>query len=184
MNGELGKAAFQFKVWMPDWFKERFGGRYIDANGKTREGSWTTVFNGGLSELRKQIKSKGFKNTFLTNEENKSLEAKNILSNIKGLMAVAFFWALAHQDDDDDKKRKTALDAQNALSQILFIFDPNTLKWTVTRPVAALGTVEKMINVVEDIKNHEAKKAGKDIMKLVPANKVLKIKETVEDLTK
>jgi len=184
MNGELGKAAFQFKVWMPDWFKERFGGRYIDANGKTREGSWTTVFNGGLSELRKQIKSKGFKNTFLTNEENKSLEAKNILSNIKGLMMVAFFWALAHQDSDDDKKRKTALDAQNALSQMLFIFDPNTLKWTVTRPVAALGTVEKMINVVEDIKNHEAKKAGKDIMKLVPANKVLKIKETVEDLTK
>jgi len=189
MNGELGKAAFQFKVWMPDWFKERFGGRYIDANGKTREGSWTTVFNGGLSELKKQIKenggyAKGVKNTFFTNEENKSLEAKNILSNIKGLMAVAFFWALAHQDDDDDKKRKTALDAQNALSQMLFIFDPNTLKWTVTRPVAALGTVEKMINVVEDIKNHEAKKAGKDIMKLVPANKVLKIKETVEDLTK
>ena len=181
MNGELGKAVFQFKVWMPDWFRLRFGKRHIDEFGQTQEGSWTTVFNGGLSELRKQIKSKGFKETFLTNQENKSLEAKNILSNIKGLMAVAFFWSLANMDDDDDNRKKTALDAQNAYSQLMFIFDPNTLKWTATRPVAALGTVEKLINIVQDISDADAKKALKDARKVLPANKAINIIESVTE---
>jgi hypothetical protein len=185
MNGEAGKAAFTFKVWLPDFIRIRFGNRYIDANGKTKEGSWRTVTGEGLAELRKQIKenggyAKGVKNTFFTNEENKSQEAKNVLSNLKGLMAVVFFWAMANQDDDDKKRKKTALDAQAALEQLLFVLNPNTLKWTVTRPVAAMGTVEKFINVADDVLKADADKLEKDIMKLIPANKALKIKEVFE----
>ncbi len=179
-NNELGKSALQFKTYLPDAIKVRFGQRYIDANGKTVEGSWRSLVDEGFKELRGQIRSKGWKDVFLVKEEDKSEEAKNALANLKGIMALTFFAILANQGDDDEKRSKAAIDAENMLSQLMLIFNPQTLKFTVTRPIASLGTVEKFLDASQHLLDLDGKKLKNDLLRLTPANKALKIKEVFE----
>lgn len=179
-NNELGKSVLQFKTYLPDAIKIRFGSRYIDSNGKTVEGSWRSLTGEGIKELRAQIQTEGFAKAFFTKEEEKSEVAKNALANLKGLMAVVLFAALSNQDDDDKKRSKASIDAENMLSQLMLIFDPKTLKWTVTRPVASMGTIEKFLDAADALLKLDADKLEKNIMKVIPANKALKAKEVFE----
>ena len=43
MNNELGKAVMQFKVWIPDWWKERFGKPYTNSEGEFRQGCFLPI---------------------------------------------------------------------------------------------------------------------------------------------
>lgn len=171
-NNELGKSAAQFKTWMPDWWKMRFGERYIDANGNTVQGSWRTFTGEGLQQLKQEIREKGTVKAFWEN--------KDFMANLKGAMVTVFFMSLAYQDDDDRKRRNGAIDADNALSQLLFVFDPNQLKFTISRPIAAVGTIEKFIDAADHLIKLDTEKLGKDVIKLTPANKLLKAKELFE----
>lgn len=166
LNSELGKAVFQFKLWVNDWFRERYADEYIDLNGETKRGSWREFTGEAFAELRNQIKEEGpvafFKN-------------KNAMSNLKGLMFTTMFLILA-SNDDDDKKKKSRI-AEEALGNLLFVFDPEQLKYTLKNPIASVGTVVKFIDASEALFKGDFEKAGKGAVKLTPANKIIKTYE-------
>lgn len=172
MNGEIGKNVFQFKVWIPDWWKERYGAEYIDRNNVVRKGSWTVVSSKGIKALKKQIKDKGvYKGLF----DGKTPESKAFLSNLKGVMITALFLAVKYSDDEDDRKRKAASLADKMVGNMLFIFDPDQLKYTITSPAASLGTAGKLIDATGKLLKfdaEEAEKAGKELGSIAPGKKL------------
>jgi hypothetical protein len=172
MNGEIGKAVFQFKVWIPDWWKERYGAEYIDRNNVVRKGSWTVVSSKGIKALKKQIKDKGvYKGLF----DGKTPESKAFLSNLKGVLVTATFLILKYSDDEDDRKRKAASLADKMVGNMLFIFDPDQLKYTITSPAASLGTAGKLIDATGKLLKfdaEEAEKAGKELGSIAPGKKL------------
>lgn len=170
MNNELGKTALQMKVWIPDWYRTRFGD----------VGRWTKMLEGGFKELRDDMKEKGTVKAFWEN--------KNFMNNLKGVMMVAFLVSLVYGDDDDDEKSMASKAAQRFLSDVLFVFDPNTAKFTISRPAVAIGTIEKLIDATDHLLALEAddfyktkstwgdkgeSKLRGDIMNFVPGKKVI-----------
>lgn len=170
MNNEVGKIALQFKVWMPDWWRVRFGDK----------GSWTNMVRGGFEELRNDIRDKGTVKAFWEN--------KDFMRNLKGLATVGLLMALVYDDDEDEEKTYASQMFQKALSDVLFIFDPEQLKFTINRPVAAVGTVEKLINAGDHLFALEAddfykrdnkwgdegdSKLRGDVMNFVPGRKII-----------
>lgn len=170
MRGEIGKAAFQFKVWMPDWFKERFSAKYINAYGVQKEGSFTQLMREGTKQIKKDIKDKGMTKALWEN--------KAFMSNMKGLMTIGTLMALAHQDDDDDNKKKGALNFQNALSQVLFIFDLEQDKYMVSNPIAVLGKSKDLISAFDALVTNDETAFDK-VRRVTPSNKALNLIEMV-----
>lgn len=169
MRGELGKIASQFKVWMPDAWKERFGSEYIDANNKVVKGTFRGLMDGSFAELRRQGKTKDY----FTN--------KKAMANLKGAMLIAFILVMKYQNDDDEKKRRKALSLDNALGNLLFVFDTDQLKYLVKSPVASFGTVTKFIDVFQDVQKMDDK-LGKDFIKIVPYGKaVTEVNNLIEE---
>ena len=173
MNNELGKALMQFKVWVPDWFKERFGEEYITADGAIHKGSWHSLMKDGFKDLRESIKKDGVKAIW---------NDKAAMSNLKGLMAVALLYSLVNMDDDDDEKSKTALLLQRALGDVLFVFDTNNLRFTVSKPIAAMGAVTKFVDIADHLMAFDEddyyKRTGKpkimgDIIGIMPGKKLI-----------
>lgn len=173
MKGEFGKAAFQFKVWIPDFIKERFSARYINAYGVEREGTFSKVMREGLTQIKKDINQKGVAKAFW---ENKAL-----MSNIKGLATIGTLMALAHQDDDEEAK-KGSLSFQSALSQVLFILDLEQDKYMVSNPAAALGKTKDLLSAFEALLTADEKAFDK-IKRIVPANKITKVIDVVQSIT-
>jgi hypothetical protein len=138
MNNELGKSIAQYKTWIPDWFRMRYG----------EEGSWTKMLRGGFAELRKDISEKGTIKAFWEND--------NFMRNFKGLVTTVFLASLAYSDDDDDETSKAAKVAKKALSDVLFIYDPNNSKFLLDRPIASVGTVIKFIDAADHLMMNEA----------------------------
>lgn len=138
MNTEIGKSAAQFKTWMPMYFRERFGD----------EGTWRKMVRGGFAELRKDIKEKGKVKAFWEN--------KAFMSNLKGAMVVGLMMAFVYNDDDDKKKDSAAKLMERYLSDLLFVFDFNNAKFTLTKPIASIGTLEKFIDLLDHMAAFEA----------------------------
>lgn len=161
MRFEAGKSASQFKVWVFDFIKERFGNRYIDANNIEHVGSWRTFTEQSFTDLRKQMKTKEF------------WTSKQMQSNLKGAMTVAVLMIAVYGGDDDKKKRRQALSLENALGNMLFLLDPEQLKYMLKSPVASIGTVEKFVTALEDLMKGDVEKFEKDVMKVIPYNKAI-----------
>lgn len=172
MNSELGKTAFQFRVWIPDWWKERFGEEYITADGEVKRGSWREFTGDALKELRKQVNEQGVKAIW---------NNKNAMSNLKGAMAVALFMSLSHANDDDKKKRKKVDMLDQALGNLLFIFDPDQSKYMISNPIASIGTMNKFIDAFQAVIEMDVDKFEKNAVRLVPGNKLYR---QIEDLAK
>lgn len=175
-NNELGKALMQFKVYLPDYWRMRFG---------KDVGSWYITLNGGLKQIKNDIKRNGFKKGLWDNE---SKEAKAFMSNLKETALIAFFMILSHSDDDDDEGAVEFADKM--LSNLLGVFDPVQLKFTLSRPIAAMGIVDRFLTAVEHLalwsedsymksssKYGEAgdAKIVNDIKGLVPGRKVVDV---------
>ncbi len=181
LNGEFGKAVFQFKVWIPDWWKERYGSEYIDRNNVVRKGSWNIVTSKGRKDLLKLIDKKGWKKGLF---DGKTPESKAFLSSLKGVMITGMFLVLKYSDDEDDRKRKQAMLADKMIGNMLFVFDPNSLSFTIKTPAACLGTATKMVDAVGKLMkfdSKEAKSAGKDAVNVLPGKKLYKYIDEVTD---
>jgi len=163
--GEFGKLVGQFKIWVPDAFKQRMGEEYIDANGVTHRGTYRAFLGQGFTDLKEAIKKDGIEG-FTKN--------KDAMSNLKGLMVVAAFMALRLGGDDDKNKRKKGDAIDQALSNLLFIFDIDNIKFFVKSPVAAQATVSKFVNVMEDVMKLDVEKGSKDIISALPNSKAIK----------
>lgn len=181
LNGEFGKAVFQFKVWIPDWWKERYGAEYIDRNNVVRKGSWNIVTSKGRKDLLKLIDKKGWKKGLF---DGKTPESKAFLSSLKGVMVTGMFLVLKYSDDEDDRKRKQAMLADKMIGNMLFVFDPNSLSYTISTPAASLGTAKKMVDAVGKLMKldaKEAKSAGKDVISVLPGKKLYKYLDEATD---
>ena len=168
MKGEIGKAAFQFKVWMPDWFKERFGARYTNAYGVEKEGTLRELFRVGIKEMKNDLKKGDFKAI---------AKNKAFMSNLKGVVTIGTLMALAHGfDDDDDKAKKGGLTWTNVLSQVLFILDLEQDKYMVSNPAAALGKIKDLLAAFEALVTEDEKTWSK-VKRVLPANKAITFAE-------
>lgn len=179
MRGEIAKAVFQFKVWMPDWAKERFGGKYINSRNQVKEGTFKAVIGEGFKQLYSDLKKGDFKAL---------AKNKAFMSNVKGLMAITALMIWKYQDDDDESKRRKATMAENTLGQIMFITDPEQLKHILGNPVAALGKMKDFVSASEALVTLETNARGEytadeKLKRVVPANKLLNIAESVSNIT-
>lgn len=176
LNTEWGKTAWQFKVWMPDWWKERFGDEYYTADNVVHRGSWREFTGDAVKDLYADIKAKGPKAIW---------NNKRAMSNLKGAMVVAATLAIRFGDDDDEKKRRRGDDLDQALGNLLFIFDPEQLEFMVKNPFAIQGTLTKFVTILKDaLHNEEYKGHSKygekgdskvpgDIAKATPYRKII-----------
>lgn len=172
MNSEFYKAVFQFKVWMPSWFKERFGEEYINRDGKVVKSSWSVLQPKAFKELKRQIKKDGWKKGLY---DGNTPEAKAAMANLKGLMVVGLVLVLKYSDDEDDRKRKEAMLADKLMGNLLFVFDPSALKYTLQNPIPAVGVAVKYIDAVEKLskfEEEEAVRAAKEVGSTLPFKKV------------
>jgi hypothetical protein len=188
MNIEAGKAAAQFKVWIPDWWKLRFGKEFIDSRGNIRRGTWNMFTDRAIQELKDDFQNGDSPvwKTVLTRPDKAvkglltgdSKAAKAQLSNLKGALMIAGLLIATHGDDDDDKRRKKLISMQNTMNQILFVFDLDQLDWTISQPFAIQGTIHKFIDVLKDILDHDGKELQKDAKKIIPYNKITDVPDT------
>lgn len=169
MRGEIGKTAFQFKLWSIDWIRERLGEEYITRDNKIHKGSYRQFFLAGLKDLKTDIRAKGVKAIW---------ENKDAMQNLRGALFVAFLLTLKYSDDDDKDNRRKTLSLENALGNVLFIFDPEQLKFTIKQPVASMGTLYKFADAFGDMLKLDAKGLKKS-QKLIPYKKSV---QSVEEL--
>lgn len=176
MRFEAGKASIQFKVWAIDWLKERFGGKYIDANNVVHEGSWRALSLKSLADTKKIFKEKGFE------EGAKSVwNDKRVRQDVKGMMAIALLLILKYSNDDDEKKRRSALSLNNALGNMFFLFDPEQAKYTLKNAVPGVGTLIKFIEAFEAMVKQDGT-VKKKVKKIIPYNKTVDVAEKAIDL--
>jgi len=181
MNNELGKAVMQFKVWIPDFFIERFGQPYINADGEYRQGSMRPLIKDGFKDLRAEFKKQG-KSALMANTP----DAIAFRQNLKGLMAITLLSILANSGDDDEEKSLAVKMASKGLSDVLFIFNPTdqgTLKFTLSKPIAGMSIVDRFIDTADHLlafeeddyyKRTGAPKIGNDILNIMPGKKLIK----------
>jgi hypothetical protein len=162
MRSELGKSAAQFKNWMPDWWRERFGSEYYDSKGVLHRGSYNMFTKQAIKELKEDW------NRYNIATAWKNKQARQ---NLTEAMFIGALYVMTHSGDEDEKKRKQALSLENALEQILFVYDPSQLKYLLKSPVASIGTVEKFINALEAMMKGDSKNFNKNAKKLIPYNK-------------
>lgn len=170
MNNEVGKAIMQYKVWVNDWYLTRFG----------EKGSWSgTLLRGGFKEIKDSISDKGFMKTLASGNDTQAV--KDFKSNLKGLMTTAMLMIFVYSDDDDDEKSTAAKVAQRALSDVMFVFNPNNLKFTISRPIASVSKINELLDAVIHLKDLDASKTGRDILRLTPGKKVVDIAEAITE---
>lgn len=179
MRGEIAKAVFQFKVWIPDYLRERFAPRYINSRNQIKEGTFNGLIKEGFKQLRDDINKKGLTRGLWEN--------KAFTSNIKGLMAITTLLIWKYQDDDDESKRRKATMAENTLGQVLFITDPEQLKYMLGNPVAALGKMKDFVSAAEALVTLETNAKGEytadeKIKRVIPANKLSNIAEAASEI--
>lgn len=179
MNSEFGKALLQYKIYMPDVWRMRFGekGRWTTA-GKT---AWKLLFKKGRDEMRQAMRDSGGAVKHFQNDDV-------FKRNLRGAIITATLLILVNRDDEDNEL------LERFLSDVLFIFDPDNAKFTITRPVAAVGTIERFIDALDHAAMNEAddfyKEDGKygdegdskvrgDVMGLLPGKKI--IDEIIEE---
>lgn len=188
MRGEFGKALTEFKTWMPDFLKERLGKEYIDRNNVTHIGTYRMFTKQAIKDIKED-----WSNGNILGVGKQILKNKQMAQNLKGALFIAGLLVYKYSGDDEDKKTKRkVLSMENAIGNLLFIFDPEQLKYTIGNPVAIQGTVLAFIDVLVDIKKLDSKKSNngnklkKDLLKITPYKKIVKplIEEKTEDLPK
>jgi hypothetical protein len=173
MRGEAGKSIAQFKTWMPDWYKSRFGKEFVNKYGVTERGSFNMFTKSAIAEIKNDFKDGGFK------IENgiPVIKNKQIARNLRGMVTIATLYILSHSGDDEDKKKKKkqyydTLSLENTLGNLLFVFDPDQLNYLIKNPVAIQGTVTKFIDAFSAAIDGDGKKFKKSMKKITPYNKV------------
>jgi hypothetical protein len=105
--------------------------------------------------------------------------------NLKGAMFFAMLLALRLAGDDDEKNRRKGDVISQMMGNLMFIFDPEQLKFMVKNPIAAQGTIVKFVDAINDGITGATYKADArfgdkgdlkvtgDILKLMPYNKII-----------
>lgn len=183
---ELGRAISQFRVWMPEVYDDRFGKKKIDAYGNQHQGTLNYMFTKGWKEIGKDIKDPKF---FTSDEYEYQLKRRNLKSAIA--VATILAGALAFDaagGDDDDEETILANQFYKILGEMLFIFNPQSLKFTMDNMVASEGTVSSFLDVILNIgdfyktgKHKGDSKAIGNAEKVIPYKNVYKSLKSLAD---
>jgi len=182
MRTELGKAVAQYKTWMPDWIKSRFGKEFINKYGdkqigsvrsaaKVAKKSFKTLKEQGVAELMSDMKS-GLE----FDKKNGRLKNREFAANLNGAIAVASIYLLINAGDEDKKKKKKKyydqMSLENALGNLLFIYDPDQMVYLIEHPIAIQSTITNFIKAIDAIRTGNAKDAKKYGAKVLPYGKL------------
>lgn len=140
---ELGRAAMQFKVWMPDALRDRFAGKYIDLNGNERQGTINRLFYNGIEDLKAVMNDPKL---FTSNEPEWKLHRRNLRSLMAMGSAMGLFF-MAAGGDDDDKWWATQL--SKTMNDMATGFSFDNAEFTLKNPIAMLGTASKAVETIE-----------------------------------
>jgi len=151
---ELGRFIGQFKTWIPDWWRVRFGEKGIGANGEEMGGSYRYMFDKSISDLIKSISTR----ELFTSKEPYFV---NMRKNLSELLLTAILLSFKFSGDDDDKKRKQGDALSQATQNLLFVFDPSTLSYTIGNPAAGLKPTKDFLKMLSDALSGEEYKTGK-----------------------
>lgn len=140
---EVGRFMGQFKTWMPDWIKERFGDKYYTLDGEVHYGRYRAFQEFALKELRQDIAN----GKMFTSDEYKYVRMRQ---NLKGALITASLLAMSLGADDDDKKRRKGDALSQATNNLLVIFSPSQLKFMITTPAAGIKTAADWFDTFYD----------------------------------
>lgn len=155
----LGQMAFQFKKWMFNFAKNRFGNTYFDeTSGDYQEGRYRTLVNvlgfikaGGARDFQ-SIKH------LLTNLNDYQK------SNLKKLQVESIYWmssillyyifdAIAEGIDDDDEELKMMVNflkkqSDRVSGELDAMINPKSLFSSIKNPVAGAKTIKELGDVI------------------------------------
>jgi len=159
MRFEAGRSAAQFKLWMFDWFRTRFGKEIINSYGESERGS---LSKSAIKEFKDQLLSGNFKD---------AIKSEDFRKNLYGAIVIGTLLAATHGDDDDNEIRKKVISLNKALEQILFIYDIDQAKYLLSSPAASIMTIVNFLDALKAVWDEDEKKFKKSGKKLVPYNK-------------
>lgn len=139
---ELGRAAMQFKVWMPDALRDRFSGKYIDLNGNERQGTMNRAIFHGLEDLKALIKDPKL---FTSNEPEWKLHRRTLRSALAFGSAMGLFFA----GGDDEEDKWFAKQLSKVMNDMATGFSFDSAEFTLKNPVAMLGTASHAVETIE-----------------------------------
>jgi hypothetical protein len=179
---ELGKFIGQFKTWVPDWWKQRFGSRYIDRDGKEHYGSWRVIQYQGLKQIRKDIVDPDF-------WKSDKASAVAMRKNLRSALMMGALLAVSLGGDDDERKRKKGDILQQSIGNLTFIFNPEQAKFMIKQSAAGTGLLYDFIDALDSgIKAERYKsKSGKhdkgDLVAFDKATRLIPGTKVINDLT-
>lgn len=175
---ELGQFFGQFKTWMPEWFSERFGGKYIDADGKVNQGSFSKAYDAGLKDLIRDMTKKDF----YTSQDPKWIDKRK---NLRGAIITASLLMLSMAESDDDKDKEMSKILAKALRDMNFIYRTDNLSFLAGAPAASMSVVQdftKALNSAVTLQRYKSEgkygnkgdlRAPGQFFNLAPGNRVL-----------
>jgi len=139
---ELGKFLGQFKTWVPDWWKQRWGDRYIDRDGKEHYGSWRVVQYHGLQQMRKDFADPDF-------WKSDKPAAVAYRKNFRSALMFGSLLAISLGADDDERKRKKGDLLSQSINNLTFIFDPEQAKFMIKQGAAGTGLLYDFVDALD-----------------------------------
>jgi hypothetical protein len=172
---EIGKAAMQFKVWMPDAINDRFSKRYIDINGNVRQGTLHYMATQGFADLKQQLLNPS-KDFWTSDKPNDVLLRRNLRAFAAFTSAMALYLMVA--DDDDDDSKWMAAQLHRAIGDMSFGLSFDGAEATLKNPLPMMSTLVKSIETVESVFLLQSYKDGtlkapKMILNLAPYNNII-----------
>ncbi len=145
---EAGRAIGQFKVWMPDAYRDRFQGSYTDIHGNKRQGTLNHLISKASLDMLRQLKNKdGWKKLMSGTDKDSVLFRRNLRS---AMFMIPFIIAwLGGSDDDDDKFMAQQL--TKMLGDMSFAFNISQGEFIAQNPVAALSTAHDALKTLHSV---------------------------------
>jgi hypothetical protein len=179
---ELGKFIGQFKTWVPDWWKQRFGSRYIDRDGKEHYGSWRVIQYEGLKQIRKDIVDPDF-------WRSDKASAVAMRKNLRSALMMGALLAVSLGGDDDERKRKKGDVLSQSINNLTFIFNPEQAKFMIKQSAAGTGLLYDFIDALdsgikaERYKSKTSKHDKGDLVAFDKATRLIPGTKVINDIT-
>lgn len=135
----LMRAGMQYKGWMPDFLKDRFGAEYTDAFGKKHKGSYRS--------LPYILRDVGMIMTDLGNaKKTDNVDIQNNKKNIReflSFMAIVGTYSMVNGDSEQKKRGSLLL---GAMGQMAGVFNLDSWTFLASHPNPSLATINNVLD--------------------------------------
>ena len=155
----LGQLALQFKKWMYNYGKTRFGNRYFDeTSGSFQEGRYKTLV--AFFKHLKQGSYTDFKTAYnkldATGKANMRKNAIETAYFVTALGLYMLFDALAAGVDDDDEELKRTLNflkkqSDRVRGELVTMISPKDVYSSIKSPIASVKSVKDLMDFTGEV---------------------------------